>query len=218
MANLKLQANYRSDMSKHRMKTIRREGYATGSVFGHNAEPIPVEVRLADLAHQVKHSEAGIKSLIDLKIEGAPTKSDGTVIIKGIYKDPLTRKVLDIQFQRISMKEKVHVGVPMLLTGEAPGARAGGIVEQIVDELQVSCLPGDIPPKIEVDIGELEVGNLVRVKDLRVPDGIEVLMDPETVVVNCRPPHVAAVKEEVEEAEEAEEATEAPAEGETAQE
>ena len=81
METLKLQARYRSDMSKSHMKTIRRDGYVTGSVFGHDVEPVSVEVRLDELVHKIKSSEAGMMSLIDMKVEGAPKKSDGVVII-----------------------------------------------------------------------------------------------------------------------------------------
>lgn len=213
MDKLKLEANYRSDTSKGHAKQIRRDGFVTANVFGHGSESVAVEVKLQDLLDQIKQAEAGVKSLIDLKIKGTPVKADGMVIIKDFIKDPITRKVMDIQFQRVSMKEKIHVGVPIEMIGEAPGVKGGGMLEQHLDELQVSCLPGDIPTKIEIDINNLELGGLIRVEDLAIADGIEVLADLETLVVSCRPPHVAAEEVEAEEAAEGAEAA-APAEGE----
>lgn len=204
MDTLKLEANYRTDMSKSRTKSIRREGYATASVFGHDAEPVPIEVKVLDIVTQTKQSETGLKSIFDLKINGAPKKSDGMVIIKEFHKHALTRKVLDIQFQRINLKEKIHVGVPIELVGEAAGVKEGGIVEQMLDELQVNCLPIDIPTRIQVDVSGLAVGDMVRVADLAVPENVDVLADADTLVVNCRPPHV-------QHAEAAEAAPEAPA-------
>ena len=215
METLKLEANYRSDMTKRRKKAIRRDGYVTGSVFGRGADPVSVEVKLEDLVSQIKQSDAGAKSLIELKIKGAPNASDGIVVIKEFYKDPLTRKVLDLQLQRVDLKEKINVGVPIEMIGEAPGIGEGGILEQSIDELQISCLPTEIPPRIEVDVSALAIGNLIRVEDLKIEGDIEVLADPNAVVCNCRPPHVVEeaeeeVVEEVVEGEEVEAEGEAP--------
>lgn len=212
MSTLKLDANYRADVSKGRTKQLRRDGFVTGNVFGHNSESIAVEVKLQDLLDQIKQSDMGIKSLIDLKIKGTPKKADGTVLIKDFLKDPLTRKVLDVQFQRVSMKEKIHVGVPIEIVGEAPGTKEGGILEQMIDELQVSCLPADIPKNVEVDVSSLGIGEHIKVAELVIPKDVEVLTDSENLVVNCRAPHIV-----VEEEAAAEEAAETPAaEGEPA--
>lgn len=214
MDKLKLEANYRSDTSKGHAKQIRRDGFVTANVFGHGSESVAVEVKLQDLLDQIKQAEAGVKSLIDLKIKGGPVKADGMVIVKDFLKDPITRKVMDIQFQRISMKEKIHVGVPIEMVGEAPGIKGGGMLEQHLDELQVSCLPGDIPTKIEIDINNLELGGLIRVEDLAIADGVEVLADLETLVVSCRPPHIVVEEAEAEEAAAEGAEAAAPAEGE----
>jgi len=190
MQTLKIEANYRTDMSKSHIKELRKNGFVTASIFGHDSEPVPIEVNIAELAAQIKHAEAGTKSLIDIKIKGAPKKADGTVIIKEFYKDPLTRKVLDLQFQRVNLKEKIHVGVPIVLTGDAAGVKEGGILEQLLDELQVNCLPGEIPPHIDVDVSGVGIGEHVRVTDITVPSSIEILSDPDTMVATCVAPHV----------------------------
>ncbi len=215
MANLKLDASYRTDMSKSRVKQLRREGYVTGSVFGRDADPVPVEVNAKALVEQIKSSDAGMMALIDLKIAGAPKGSDGTVIIKGFHKDPLTRKLMDVQFQRVSMTEKINVSVPIELVGEAAGTREGGILEQTLDSLDISCLPSDIPPRIEVDVSDLEIGHHIRVSDISLPEGVELRVDPETNICACVAPHVSHVEEAAAEAVEGEAAPveEAPAEG-----
>lgn len=202
MATLTLEANYRSDMSKSRMKAARREGFITASIFGHDAEPVSIELRLDELAKSLKTSDAGIMSLIDLKIKGAPKKCDGTVIIKSFFKDPLSRRVLDVQFQRVSMKENIHMGVPIVATGEARGIKEGGTLEQVLDQLDVRSLPGDLPSRIEVDVSELGIGDHITASQLALADAVEMLTDPEALVFTCVPPHVMkAVEVEAEEAE-----------------
>jgi len=185
MPNTKFEVNYRAQMTKGRANELRRQGWATGSVFGHGAEPIPVEIDLHELVERVKEAPSGLKSLFDLKVKGGPKGSDGTVIVKGFTKDPVSRKTLDVQFQRVAMKEKVHIGVPIMLVGNSVGASKGGIIEQSLDELQVRCLPHHIPAKIDLDIAELDVGHHISVLDLALGPDIEVLSDPEAIVVAC---------------------------------
>lgn len=209
MDRLKLEATYRADLSKSHVKRIRKAGGVTGSVFGHNVDSIPIELKLKDVVDQVKASDAGTMSLIDLKISGAPKGSDGTVIIKGFHKNPLTRRVVDIQFQRVSLKEKINISVPIVLVGDAAGVRDGGIVEQILDTLDVNCLPGNIPPRIEVDISGLEIGHHISVSDLTLDESIEVKTDPSVNICTCVPPHVTHAAEEAVEGAPAEGAVEA---------
>lgn len=196
METLKIEANFRSDMSKSRIKQLRKDGYVTASVFGHDAEPMPIELKLEDFAKQAKHAEAGIKSLIELKVKGGPKKSDGMVILKEFYKDPLTRKVLDMQFQRINLKEKVSVNVPIVLVGEAAGIKEGGTLEQQMDELHVNCLPTDIPPHIDVDVSALSIGQHIRVNEISLSEAVEVLSDPDSLICTCAAPHVHKEAEE----------------------
>lgn len=190
MDTLKLEANYRTDMSKSRTKALRKQGYVTGSVFGHDTEPVPIEMNLSTLAEQVKKADAGTKSLIDLKINDAPKKMDGLVIIKQFTKDPISKKVLDVQLQRVSRKEKVHVGIPIALVGEALGIKQGGLMEQQLDELQINCLPTDMPARIEVDITELEIGHHITAGDIKLDSKLELLTDPTAMVAACVAPHV----------------------------
>ncbi len=185
MANITLEANYRTQMTKGRTHELRRQGWVTGSVFGHGAEPVSVEVDLRQLVERVKDSPSGLKSLIDLKINGAPKPSDGVVIIKGFTKNPISRKTIDVQFQRVFMKEIMNIGVPIELVGDSIGASKAGIIEQHLSELQISCLPGRIPPRIEVDITGLDVGRHISVSDLDLGPDISILSDPDAVVVAC---------------------------------
>ena len=190
METLKLEARYRSDKTKGHKNRIRKQGYVTGSVFGHDDEPFSIELKLEDFAKQAKHADAGIKSLIELKITDGPGKLDGMVILKEFYKDPLSRKVLDMQFQRINLKEKVSVNVPIVMVGEAAGIKEGGTMEQPLDELHVSCLPTDIPPRFDVDVSNLNIGEHIRAGDIKLADSIEMLTDPDALICTCVQPHV----------------------------
>lgn len=197
MDTLKLKVNYRKDLSKGRMKQIRRQGYATGSISGRDVKSVSVEVKLLDLINQMKHSTTGMKSLFDLDIVDAPAGSSGLVIIKDYYTDPITRKLMDIQFQRVSMVEKIHVGVPIELVGEATAClREGGRIEQTLEELQILCLPSDIPTKIQVDVSGVEIGTHIRVSDVVVADGVEILSDPDATIVVSNAPTVRRTTEE----------------------
>ncbi|NLN76584.1 MAG: 50S ribosomal protein L25 [Armatimonadetes bacterium] len=206
METLKLDALYRSDKSKKHRNSIRRQGYVTGSVFGLNLEPVPISLKLEDFVKQAKTAEAGTRTLIEMKITGSDDNLDSLVILKEFDKDPITRKVLDMQFQRINLKEKVTVNVPIELIGEAAGTAEGGIVEQVLDELHLSCLPMDIPPRIEVDIAPLGLGDLIRVGDLQLAEELEILADEDTLICSCYQPIVRVETPEVEEGAEGEEA------------
>jgi len=202
METLKLKVNHRTDMSKGRRNTIRREGGVTASISGHDSAPVSVEVNLLELLGLIKHSENGIKSLFDLDIANAAKELSGVVIIKDIYKDPLTKKLTEITFQRVSMTEKAHVGVPIELVGKPEAVLAeGGMIEQTMEELQVLCLPLYTPSKIEVDVSRLAPGEHIRVSDIALPDGVEALALQDATIVISKPPSVRRDKEEEKEAE-----------------
>lgn len=187
---LTLEVNYRTDLSKGRTRRIRREGYATGSVFGNSSDPIPIEVNLDELRDKIKNSEGGVTSLIDLKINGAPENMDGKVIVKSFTKDHLSRKVLDVSFQRVSMESKVCMNIPVQLDGDSIGTRRGGVVEQITKDVQVCSKPEKIPPQIKVDVTNLNVGHHISIADIDMDDeDIEIMADPDMLICTCVTPH-----------------------------
>lgn len=206
MDNLSLNVKYRTDLSKSATKTIRRNNGATGTIYGRGATSLPVEVCLSDLVTLYKASQDTGASIIDLKVTDAPDNVDGMVVLKNITKNPISRRVIDVELQRISMTEKVTVDVVVRFEGEVPGVEQGGIVDEVTTELRVRALPGLLPPFIEVDISGLELGQHLSVSDLILPEGVEVLNDPDTTLIGCVHPQRAASVEEVEE-ESAEEGT-----------
>jgi large subunit ribosomal protein L25 len=190
METVKITAKYRSDMSKSHVKEIRRNGWATASLFGHTETPISLEIDLEDLVKKIKGTETGAKSILEVKVDGGPKDSGGPAVIKKFDRHALTKKVLDLQLQRVYMKELINVSVPVRGIGEAPGVKDGGILEEVTNELHIRCLPGTIPAHFDVDISDLQFMGHIRVSDVPVPEGIEILNDPDTIVFTCVPPHV----------------------------
>jgi large subunit ribosomal protein L25 len=129
-------------------------------------------------------------------VEGAPTNVDGTVVMKTVTKNPLSRRVIDVEFQRVSMTEKVTVEIPVKFVGDAKGIVEGGVVEEAMNELHVRALPGTLPAFIEVDITDLELGGHISVSNLVLPEGVEVLNDLDTTLVACVYPFKGGAKTE----------------------
>jgi len=132
------------------------------------------------------HSKGGRNALINLKI-GTATHP---VLIKEIQRHPITRALWHLDFQRISLKKKIETRVPLHVKGEAPGVKVGGgVLEHLVRELRVRCLPTEIPASIDVDISGLQLNQGIRAKELVLPKGVEILVDADSVIV-----HVLTVK------------------------
>ena len=211
---LKLDSKVRTDFRKSETKKLRREGSVPATVYGKGIDPVSLAVNSLDMIGILK-TEGGRLALIDLKVDGKTQKAH-PVMIQEMQRDPISRNILHVDFHRVSMDVPVHASVPIVLRGDAPGLKSGGILEQFTRDLEVKALPDHIPSHIDVDVSHLELGNHVLVGELIVPEDIEVLgPQPDIVVASVRLPHVHV--EEVEAApEELEE--EAPAEEEAKEE
>jgi len=213
MARLQLSAQSRESLLKSYTKKLRREGKIPATVYGREVESSSVEVSAADLEQLLK-IPGGRLSLIDLELDGKVSKAH-PVLIQEIQRDPVSKNILHVDFHRVSMNEPVHASVPIVLLGEAPGTRQGGILEQFTRALDVKALPDHIPTHIDVDVSHLELGRAVHVGEMSVPDDVEVLGPPADIVVaTCRMPVVRVEEVEAPEEEEVEEGEEvAPEEG-----
>jgi len=219
MERVKLPARLRTDMSKRRVKELRRNGLVPASLSGKDVSA-PLEINLRDLAAATR-TEAGIHALIDLQVEGDKGTS-GVVMIKNVQKDPVTRRVLHVDLQRVSLTDKLVSSVPIAIVGESLGQKEGGILEVVLQEVQVRALPTDLPPKIEIDASDWKIGHVARAADLRLPPGVELVTNPEDAIATLRPPHVhviptAEVPAEAEAAPEEAKAEEPQAEAESEQ-
>jgi large subunit ribosomal protein L25 len=212
MEKLKLKAEKREIVGK-KTRFLRRQGITPTHLFGDGVDSLALQCDTPTLQKTI--SRAGMTRIIALDVEG--DKTPHSVFIREIQTEPRSGDLLHVDFYQVKMTEKIKFDVPIVLIGEAPAMKEKGrTVAHSLTELSLECLPDDLPPRIEVDIGVLEdVEQSILVKDIVLGPGVTVLDDPEQMIVK-----VSEVKEEVEEvvvaeavAEEAEAAAEeAPAE------
>src|SRR5262249_33854128 len=189
MAEIVVSAKTRTDRGKNAARRLRREGFVPGVVYGGEKKNIAGAVDPKTL-QKVLRSEAGRNSILRLDIanEGATN-----AILKSWQVDPIKESFLHADFYRIAMDVAIRVTVPIHVIGEARGVKVdGGILELIMREIEVECLPGDIPEHIDIDVSDLGLNGSLRGSDLPASDKVKILADSDQVVV-----HVVSVKEEV---------------------
>lgn len=203
---LKLVAERREGTGKGVARKLRAAGRVPAVVYGRGMEPIPVSVDAKDLYH-VLH-QGGANVLLDLVVDGEPHLA----LAREVQRDHIRNRFIHVDFLAVSRTEKITVSVPIQVVGESVGVKAGGVLEHHLWEVQVECLPGDVPEAIQADVSVLAVGDSMKVADLVPPRGVTILSPPDELVLAVVPPQareVAAVPEaaEVAAAPEAEEAT-----------
>lgn len=193
MEKVILKAEDRAGSGKKIARQLRVKGIVPANVYKGGKEAQSIQLVEEDLS-EVLHTKAGENVIITMKITGA---KDRTVVIKEIQRDPIKDKVLHVDFNEISLTEALKVNVPISAKGEPEGVKKdGGILEHVMWELQIECLPTAIPEKIEVDVSALKIGEAVFVKNITVAEGIKVLNDPELIAMIVKPPKVEAPKAE----------------------
>ncbi len=194
-------ATVRTEIGTRASRRLRARGLIPAVVYGPGKEPVAVAVSAAAFTKAVP-AAGWYSTLISLNIEGADDGESATVMVKEVQHDLVRRKIISIDFRRVSLRETVQAQVPIRHVGESPGVKLGGILDQVTHEAMVECLPTDMPDHLEVDISALEIGDSVRVRDLMVPDGVKVLAAEDDVVIVIAPPlreeEVAAPVEEEE--------------------
>ena len=171
-----LQVQTRSQHGKHKNRRLRRAGMIPAVLYGHGLECVSLAVPAGRLDAVLRHGSR----LVNLT--GAVSES---AFIREVQWDTLGTHVLHVDLTRISLHEKVEVQVAVELRGEAPGVRAGGVVDQLVHHVSIECPAGSIPEKIVVNINNLKLGDTVAVAALELPEGARVLGDPDVVAVQC---------------------------------
>ncbi len=181
MAEVSLEVARREASGKEVSKKIRKEGRVPAVVYGGHREPVAITVDRRSVAELIQKSEHGRRSIFLLKITG--TDQQRHAMIKEIQIDPISRKMIHIDFVRVMMDELIKVNVPVHLSGTARGVKEGGVLDWQIRELHVECLPNAIPDAIEVNVDDVGVHQYVHVSDLKAPEGVKILEDPERVVV-----------------------------------
>ena len=218
MAQIGITATKRTATGKQAAR-LRKAGKLPGVLYGHNVDNQQLEVDERDFAKAFK--QAGESTIIDVTIDGKAIPA----LIHEVQHHYLTDEPIHVDFYAINMTEKLKVGVPLRFVGESSAVKAlGGTLVKNLGEVEVECLPADLPHAIEVDITSLNnFEDAIRVSDLKIPDRVEVITNSEEVVAAVEAPRteeeMAALNEEVKEDVSAVEGVvkpEAPAEGEAA--
>src|SRR4051812_31621299 len=171
-------------------KRLRDAGFVPGVIYGHKEAVVPVTLPKKEVTNHLNHGQ----HLFDLALDGKSEK----VLVKEVQYDHLGIDVIHVDFARVSLDERVEVTVQIELKGE-PNTDEGGVVTQVINELEVECLVTDIPDKIVVNIADMKLDDQIAISDLKLPAGVTTKLEPEQVVVTFK---------------EVEEEAAAPAEGE----
>lgn len=211
MELLELNAVTRTDTGKGQARTLRREGRLPAVLYGPNTDPVMLSIDLSELEDITKGGSAG-QAILSISVKGE--KKPRTAMIKDLQISPLSRDYLHIDFYEVDMQKKINVMVPVTTTGKCIGIEMGGMIQLIRRELEVLCLPGEIPEYIEIDITELNIGDSVHVEDVQLEGDIEIPHDVDFTILTILS---GKMKEEEVEEEELEEGEEGVEEGEEAE-
>lgn len=183
-----LEAEARTPGTKNEARRVRRDGKIPAVVYGAGKDSLPISVD-PRVATRILNSETGHNTIFDLALNGEKTKA---MIVDWQY-EPIKGRLLHIDLKRIALDKLLRVSVPIFLKGEAAGVKQeGGILEQMLREVEIECLPADIPSHIDVDVSHLTFGKVLRVSDLPHSEKLKFLTDANQPVA-----HVTSVKEEV---------------------
>jgi len=189
MAEIVVNAEARTSRGKNAARRLRTKGLIPAVVYGGKGDAVAVAVDPKAL-QKVLRSETGRNTILKLELG---KDSSTSAILKQWQVDPVKENFLHVDFYRIAMDVAIRVKVPVAVKGEARGVKAdGGILELIIRAIEVECLPGDIPERIEIDVTDLGINDALRVSDVLANPKIKIMEDADQVVV-----HVIAVKEEV---------------------
>ncbi|MGE3843992.1 MAG: 50S ribosomal protein L25 [Vicinamibacterales bacterium] len=183
-----LTAVTRSSRGKNEARRLRAAGQIPAVLYGGAGGPLPVAVDPKVLS-RILHSESGMNSLIALEVEGQTTR----VILKDYLLDPVKANLLHVDFYRIAMDKPITVKVSVVVEGEAKGVKQqGGVIDLPHREVEIECLPGDIPEHLVVDASELLIGQAIRLKDLAADARWTPVSDPDTMLVHVVAPRAVA--------------------------
>ncbi len=184
----------RNEVGTNASHRSRENGYVPAIIYGRDMNSLPLEINSNEVENFIRNYGNG--GLIGLNIGGV----DYTVFIKEVQKDPITSKIIHVDFQQVSQNERINITIPIVLKGKALVERSGSIVQQQLRDLEIECLAGSIPQSLEVDISSFRPGDTIKVADMEFGQEISIIHDPESVVAS-----VAFIKDRIEEDESEEE-------------
>ncbi|MDH3560453.1 MAG: 50S ribosomal protein L25/general stress protein Ctc [Gammaproteobacteria bacterium] len=197
--SFELNAEPRSDTGKGASRRLRHAGKVPAIIYGGGTDPEPLTLSLNEVIRNLEH-EAFYSHILNVKVGSATTRA----VLRDLQRHPSRPVILHMDLQRVSESEKIKMNVPLHFEGEdiAPGVKAGGLVSHELVEVEIECLPRDLPEYLAIDISALEIGDSVHLSDLVVPEGVTVLEleRGEGHDLSVASVHVARVSIEVEEA------------------
>jgi len=207
MEKPKLKVESRNDTGKEVNKKFRREGIVPGVLYSpHDEKNLLLKAKREDLLKLLSDKKRGI---IDLEIDDGQKNFKRLAIIKDIQYNSLKRQIVHVDFYGVTLKEKLTVQVSIELIGEPIGLKEGGILEIELREVEIECLPSQVPGSLKADISHLKINDHLTVGELDIPKGIEVLAEPDRIIASVHPPtKIEEVAKEEEEEEEVEEVAE----------
>ncbi len=186
--SVEIQVRRRTELGRRAVRRLRQAGEVPAILYGHGQENVPLAVP-AKRIHQIVVQ--GTKLVV---LDGAVHEQ---ALIREVQWNPLGDEIIHVDFYRVSAGERVRTTVPVVLRGEAPGARHGGLVEQVLHEIELECPVGSLPDRIEVNIASLDVGQAIHIRELSLPIGARALASGDLVVVHCVLPRGVTAAEEV---------------------
>jgi large subunit ribosomal protein L25 len=207
MAQSTLNVLKRKRMGKSGAREIRKEGNIPAVLYGKGTETLSLVINPTELKEALS-TDAGENTLLEIRVKDEEAEIQKLSLLREVQYDYLTDKPIHLDFQALDMNEKITVAVPVQIEGSAKGVKEGGILEEILREISVECLPTNIPNSFSVDVTELEIGHSIHVGTLEIEEGVTILHENEDTIVTVLAPKVEAepTEEEIEGEEETEEA------------
>ncbi|MFH1784478.1 MAG: 50S ribosomal protein L25 [bacterium] len=188
MKEILLEAKKRTLKGKQGTRQLRRQNIIPVVLYGAGNDSVALEVDKKTI-FDIVHEGSWESMIIDLKVDGESKAKN--VMIKELQLDPIKRSIVHLDLYEISLKEKIKIHVSVEVVGESPGVKSGGgILEHIMREVEIECLPTNIPASIEVDVSGLEIGGSVTAAEVKVPQGVTLITEPGRTLVHVIAPTV----------------------------
>lgn len=194
MSEFNLKADLREGRGKNYNTRLREKGYLPAIIYGKGTDGVAIQLEAKEI-EKIFVSGAGRNAIINITISGSREKNK--VMVKEVVKDPIKGFLKHVDFYHVNLKDKIDTVVPIHFTGESLGVKKGGILQHGIREIQVQCLPTNVPDQIEVEISELNIGDNITVADLNISDELHILTDPSTVVASVLAPQAEEEPAEV---------------------
>ena len=187
MITVELEVFKRESLGKQANKKYRKDGFVPAVIYGKNKENLNILIDPIKLKKLLKN-EAGENTIIEMKLDKSDLKKN--VLLKDAHLDTLTSDPLHLDFYEITDGGDVKVSSPLLFEGKPEGVKNGGVIQTLSNEIKIKCLPTNIPNVIEINISDLNIGDTLRVKDIKPMDGIEILSNPESTIISILAPRL----------------------------